>query len=120
MTIRFPKRRADGSFDLLVRLRMAPTTSLLATWLPTWAERNGTWERHWESSGKVETEVLRFADDFSSPPTFEVRDDGTIAIRFRVRPTSKMWKDWSAKVYDDLRKEYGNDVQLAGMESIDE
>jgi hypothetical protein len=120
MTIRFPKRRVDGSFDLFVKLRGVPGPSHLRTWLAAWAERNGTWERCWESGGTVDREVLCFADEFSAPPTFEARDDGTAGIRFRVRPTSKLWKDWTSKVYDDLRKEYGDGVELAGMDSITE
>jgi hypothetical protein len=118
MSIRFPSRRADGSFDLIVRIRMGAVASRLATWLSAWAEQNATWERRWESGGRIEREVLRFTDDFSAPPTFQVCDDGTIAILFRVRSTAMLWKDWSGKVYDDLRKEYGDHVQLVGVEVV--
>lgn len=117
MTVRFPQRRVDGSFDMLIEIGMPPYLTLpaLHTWLARWAERRAVWKRAWESAGNTEPEELRFADDFLGPPEAEPRDDGAV-IRFRVRPQAKMWRDWGAQLYEDLQKDHAG-VALAGVES---
>lgn len=117
MTRRFPQRRADGSFDMLIEIGMPPSFSLpeLETWLARWTEARGVWERRWESAGKTELEVLRYADDFAAPPTLEPHDGGAV-IRCRVRPDAKSWRDWGARLYEDLQRDYEG-AELVGVRS---
>jgi len=118
MNVRFPQRRADGSFDMVIKIDGPPglTSVILATWLTRWVERNATWERRWESAGRTDRETLRFSDEFSGPPTCAARDGGGAEIRCPVRSEATLWRDWGAKLYDDLRKDYEG-VTLAGIQS---
>jgi hypothetical protein len=117
MVVRFPQRRADGSFDMLIEIGMPPdlTVPALQTWLARWVERRAVWERLWESAGRTEPEVLRFTDDFLGPPESEPRDGGAV-VRCRVRPQAKMWRDWGAQLYEDLQKDHEG-VVLVGIKS---
>ncbi len=111
----FPQRRSDGSFDLVMRVGNG-RFSEVAAWLPSWVERNQTWERHWESRGSTEVERLVFGEDFARPPTCEAEASDTFLIRLAVRPGSKWWKDWAHKLWQDIVRELGP-TPLVGLGS---
>jgi len=120
MPARFPERRPDGSFDMLMEVGMPPslTVHALQAWLVRWADERAAWERRWESAGTTERELVRFADDFFGAPTCEPRDRGAV-VRCRVRPGSKMWRDWGAKLFQELQKEHEG-VVLVGITAATE
>lgn len=101
MHVRFPTRRADGSFDVLAHFSTTALEGVLRDWLAAWSARNSTWRRVWTGAGKTE-EVLNLADEFDSLPIFEAQEENEVSIRFMARPEAKLWKDWLVKFAADF------------------
>lgn len=114
--IRFPKRRADGSFDVNVRLKnVEASPSAIDAWLKAWSERNANWERLW-SGPDPEVEHLRFSDEFFGPPTFHREQEREPTIRLRCRPDAKLWKDWMVKLTGEFCDAYPG-AEVASVDS---
>jgi hypothetical protein len=97
MNIRFPHKRNDGSFDVLLKLTgVHADRTGVTTWLQEWGARNRSWERRW-AGATTTTEVLQLDEALFSPPTIEELSDAGLTVRLRIRPDSKLWKDWMAK-----------------------
>jgi hypothetical protein len=100
--IRFPTRRSDGTLDLLVHISgVNADAPAIQRWISEWSEQQAVWERVWQGATKS-VEVLRLADDFIEPPTFEAFEQGDLTVRLRVRAEAKTWKDWMARFILDF------------------
>jgi hypothetical protein len=95
--VKFPKRRADGSFCVEVMLRVdAKETDVVASrvnsWLDEWVESNRYWKvSHPESSDGL----LDYFRDFTGPPSCFTPEPGFLCLRLEGRPETKQaWKDW--------------------------
>lgn len=116
MTIRFPQKRPDGTFDVVVRLTgVQEEDSRVREWISVWVQQNACWERVWEGADRT-VEVLHLLDDFFSPPECESHRGTEVAVRFRARSEAKMWKDWVAKFVEEFGAAYP-DATLLSVES---
>lgn len=106
MPIRFPAKRKDGSFEILITLRGMPSIETGRRWLSRWTSRNSVWEHETIVRGNRSTEVVRLADDFFLPLIFEKGPKGHTFIRLLVKPESKLWRDWMIlRLLKDLSSE---------------
>ena|SRR3990172_8026967 len=102
MAIRFPKRRADGSFDVLVRLcNVDGSNAAVRSWIADWGQKNEVWDRVWDGATRT-VERLHLAEEFAEPPAFEQLSAGQLLVRLRSRADARLWKDWMAKFVDDF------------------
>ena len=111
MPIKFPKRRPDGSFCVLVTLRVStPGPQALASrvtaWLDQWVLANRQW--------KWGDQVFDFFDDFVGIPTCVASGTDLLTLRFEGRPQSKKWwKDWiGLRLLADIRQAFSEIVDL--------
>lgn len=87
----FPRRRPDGSFCVEVTLAVSTQDESLAEriqqWLTeVWVPSNTTWLRVWKTGPGLsveQPELLRYSDEFLSPPT--VTSSMATEIRLRLR-----------------------------------
>lgn len=103
MAARFPGRRPDGSFDLLLQFRFDVDAGVLNDWLKRWTVENSTWRHEWVGR-RIRVEIWDWNDDFLSGLSWEFRDGNSVAFRVSVRPESKRWKDWGVKLVRELRE----------------
>jgi len=123
MEQRFPRTRADGSFCIIAKFEITHETASIservASWLSKWVEAHQVWTRKWEGAGESEKEQLYYFDDFSAPPyIFKLRDN-QIYIRIDCKPGAKWWKDWSARIFIDLSREFPELKRLPGLEDCE-
>ncbi len=105
--IRFPTRRPDGSFDVIVRLCGVHEGYVeVASWIANWSEQNGTWIRSWDAGGETTAETLLLLQDCGTSPSIEKLGDGEASVQFRVRADSKMWKDWIVRFVENFVSAY--------------
>jgi len=109
----FPTRLADGSFCVLVALRMdAPISdalsSQIADWLLNWAAANPEWD--WFG------ERVRYSDEFNGAPSEVERVSGTLTFRMHGRASSRWWRDILA--YHLLPALRGAVPELGELQSI--
>jgi hypothetical protein len=117
MTIQFPQRRPDGSFDVLLRIQGVPSGTHVESWTSEWAEKNSSWERVWDGADR-RVEVLRMLDDFFAPPSIQGGATDEANVLLRVRPDSTMWKDWMAKFVEELIDAHPG-ATLVKLESVE-
>ena len=117
MKVRFPKRRADGSFDMIIEVAIPAECSpgSIGPWLLYWAMRRAVWVRYWQIGDRTEPETHRMAEDFFGSPEVVLQGE-RVTIKWLVRPGSKRWKDWGAELYADLRAEFPG-LTLLGIKS---
>jgi hypothetical protein len=102
--IRFPKRRADGSFTVGARFatRNPAITGLVHDYVAAWMRANRTWVRIWRSNTITE-ERWDFDSEFLTDPRVEAAPDGkTFSIVFEGRPSATRWKDWVVYLAHDI------------------
>jgi hypothetical protein len=104
----FPRRRADGSFDLFIRLSgIEFEQSRLSEWIDRWVTRNQSRTRIWEGGGRKRKEVLTLADEFGGPPNIETVTRAVAVLRWPVLPQSKkLWRDWMVWFVSDFVKDH--------------
>jgi hypothetical protein len=120
MPVKFPKRRADGSFSVEVTLRVnSKQPDVLAarvnSWLGEWVQANRFWKfsHHPESSDGV----LDFLRDFTGPPSCIARGTDFLDLRLEGSPeTNKAWRDWLViRLLKDLTAAF---VEITAVEEI--
>jgi hypothetical protein len=110
MMHRFPRKRLDGSFTILAKFPIIDDSSQLRAqvtlWLSEWVANHQDWIRSWQVGGDVKEEHLYYADDFKGPPYVvnSIRDQ--ICIRFDCKSGAKWWKDWLARMVNDLAQKF--------------
>src|SRR5579872_2999017 len=112
MAAKFPRRRADGSFRVIVRFTFKADDprdleSRVAAWLHDWVLKNREWTR--SPAGQP----LDFFDTFAREPYNVVCDRDHLSFRLESPPgpiaekTTDMagawWRDWLARLIPDLR-----------------
>jgi hypothetical protein len=114
MPIKFPKRRPDGSFCVLVSVRVTTQepqelASRVTGWLDQWVLANRQW--------KFGDRLLDFFEDFAGAPSCIVSAPGLLTLRFDGRPQSKKWwKDWiGVRLLSDLRKAFSEIGDVDGV-----
>ena len=93
MPARFPTRQPDGSFCVLVSLRVETQSpgdlaTSFALWAANWVIANEYWE--WTNRR------LCYSDDFKGPPAHVECDLDHLVFRIEGKATAKWWKDWLA------------------------
>ncbi len=101
--LKFPKRRPDGSFCVVVSFVVGTKDESLPgriqQWLTeVWVPSNTTWLRDWKTGPGLSVErreLLRYSDEFLSPPTVTSSVDTEIRVQLHGKdPQRKLWKDW--------------------------
>jgi hypothetical protein len=102
-TVRFPKRRDDGSFAVIAEFTTSDTTiiSLVNDFVKAWIRVNHSWIRIWRSDS-IEEEYLDFYREFSSDPRVEVESEGAFCVVFEGRPSATRWKDFAVYMVKDI------------------
>jgi hypothetical protein len=119
MRIKFPTRRADGSFCVEVRLRIDSSqpnllASRLTAWLDQWSHANRYWK--WPPA-RNEGGLLDYFDDFLGAATAVVCSSTIVCLRFECRPEAKKWwKDWL--VFRILRDIHEAFIEIIAVEKI--
>src|ERR1041385_7896579 len=105
--IKFPKRRADGSFCIEISIPLSTSVDAeklrqqVQNWADRWVETNAIWKRNWLS----ENDELRYDEEFKGPPTAIVSAPNELGIRLECKPSAKWWKDWMVyRLLTDLRR----------------
>jgi hypothetical protein len=126
---KFPDRRPDGSFCVVVGLRTSPDGAAeladrVRRWMTdVWMPSHPTWTREWKTGvdlARAEKQVLSYADEFSSDP--EVSGEGSeLRLRLRGKRDSRFWKDWLvSRIAPDLRAEFPELSELLYIRDCDE
>lgn len=115
---RFPKRREDGSFSLLIRFSTSDETirGLVLAYLQAWVRANQTWVRIWRSDS-IEEERLEFGLEFSE--NLSVEADArlkTLTVVLEGKATARRWKDWAAFLVNDLSTVFP-ELRFEGLDS---
>jgi hypothetical protein len=114
--VNFPRRRPDGSFCVVVTLAVNTKDESLAEsiqqWLTQlWVPSSTTWLRVWKTGPGLAVErpeLLRYSDEFLSPPTVTSSTATEIRIQLRGKdPQRKLWKDWLvSRILPDLKAQF--------------
>lgn len=105
--VRFPKKRADGSFCIEVSIPVStddPEGLLRSVqdWLSQWAKANQIWIRTWQPTGRIEE--LFYGQEFKGAPQPISCDSSELKIRLEGQPSAKWWKDWMvSRILADLK-----------------
>lgn len=97
MTVRFPKKRLDGSFSFVARFEIEPTSDAVEAanrWFISWVAKNRIAEIRTVADDEVTCSSLDFFTDYFSPPSAIGLADRLLLVRFDGRPNAKEWKDW--------------------------
>jgi hypothetical protein len=122
MSSRFPKRRPNGSFtvDALFDMGAEADIAEVGAWLDAWSAKNAMWVREWKGAGqKIETETLRLSNDFSRPPYCVDSERSGLTIRLEGTKDGKHWRDWFARLVQDLRTSFPT-VRLRAVVDVDD
>jgi hypothetical protein len=116
MPVKFPKRRADGSFCVQISLQTdAPDPAQLAnrinSWFCEWAQAN----RYWHT--KFSNVSPDFFDQFIEAPSCIVSGDGFLYLRIEGKADAKKWwKDWMIlRIMPAVREAF---KEITGFEKI--
>jgi hypothetical protein len=98
-----PKRRADGTFDLVIHFELEKPLDRneVAGWMDLWVSENRT--RPWFGEDTV------LSEHYSAPPAIERLDNRELVIRWPVCADSRRWRDWMAWFLGDF--EYHHPVK---------
>ena len=119
MEIKFPKKRADGSFCVEIALRVDTDdaeglVARITSWLEEWTQKNRYW--NWFE------EKLDFLNDFTGPPTCAKRSPESLVVRVEGTPQfTKWWKDWIGfRLLKDLQKQFPEITAVQDVENCPE
>jgi hypothetical protein len=112
----FPKKNADGSFCVEIRLSAAndhriDLDSRIKRWIAvSWMQNRSTWKREWRTGPNqalVEEQILQYENEFIGPPEIVSYDGSELRFRLFGKPSAKYWKDWLvSRLIPDLKAQF--------------
>lgn len=119
MSVRFPSRRADGTFSVRAHFTVSdPSLVLLVRdYVSCWMRSNRVWVRIWRSD-RIEEERLEYGSEFASDPVVEWDEkstNGSFSILFECPASATMWKDWTVRLVRDVEVVFP-EVKCIGFE----
>ena len=122
--VKFPKRRSDGSFSIIVRYSIlvgesASLIEIINQWFVEWYRINQEWT--WFENTEHETQYL-LNDEFTCPPYALKIDERHLGIVLNGKPTSKkFWKDWLViRILPELKQAFPQIEEVIGIKNYDQ
>ena len=113
----FPKRRNDGTFEILISIEVSSKIPNLKGWVTEWVRTASPWNRTWSSGFSERTEVLAWNDAYETGPTIETNTDELVELKVRGRAAAPFWKDWMVRFVDELCRAHPGS-KLTSFESV--
>ena len=120
MKLKFPRRREDGTFSVLVVFGCTEAIPgiYIDHWLRNWAFENSIWTRMWKSRGNVTTETLLLTDAFQQEPYRVCCGEKNLCVRLDATSKAPLWKDWMIRLIQDMQKAFPV-LNFEGAESVE-